>query len=143
MVVAKTTFSAPASRIIQLLPLLQTSCRELLAVSPRVYHGVYPDTNAVCPLPGRPSSFRESLCGLVHWAVLADSIIEPPLLRVWNGTTTTTTKRSLATPTMPKRYFCEFCEKSFQDTPLARKRHLQGAGHQRNRRMHYDSFKCE
>ncbi|CAI8017484.1 Zinc finger CCCH domain-containing protein 3 [Geodia barretti] len=44
---------------------------------------------------------------------------------------------------MPKRYQCEFCHKSFQDTPVARRRHLKGAGHQRNRRLHYESFSNE
>ena len=44
---------------------------------------------------------------------------------------------------MPKRYQCEFCHKSFQDTPVARRRHLKGAGHQRNRRLHYESFSSE
>ena len=41
---------------------------------------------------------------------------------------------------MPKRYYCDYCKKSFQDNPQSRKRHLNGIGHKRNRRMHYDSM---
>ena len=41
---------------------------------------------------------------------------------------------------MPKRYFCDYCKKSFQDNPQSRKRHLNGVGHKRNRKMHYDSM---
>ncbi|CAA6668927.1 unnamed protein product [Spirodela intermedia] len=29
------------------------------------------------------------------------------------------------------KYYCDYCDKQFQDTPLARKRHLEGAQHQR------------
>ena len=41
---------------------------------------------------------------------------------------------------MPKRYYCDYCKKSFPDNPQSRKRHLNGIGHKRNRRMHYDSM---
>ena len=40
---------------------------------------------------------------------------------------------------MPKRYYCEFCQKSFQDTVKSRKNHLKGFSHQRNRKAYYDS----
>ncbi|XP_077219250.1 C2H2 and C2HC zinc fingers superfamily protein isoform X3 [Tasmannia lanceolata] len=39
------------------------------------------------------------------------------------------------------KYYCDFCDKQFQDTPSARKRHLQGIQHQRARTLWYDSFK--
>ncbi|KAL8170387.1 hypothetical protein V2J09_022191 [Rumex salicifolius] len=39
------------------------------------------------------------------------------------------------------KYHCDYCDKEFQDTPAARKRHLQGIQHQRNRALWYDSFK--
>lgn len=40
---------------------------------------------------------------------------------------------------MPKRYFCEYCWKSFQDTLLNRKKHLKGGSHQRNKRQYYEA----
>ncbi|KAG6504961.1 hypothetical protein ZIOFF_037309 [Zingiber officinale] len=39
------------------------------------------------------------------------------------------------------KYHCDYCDKQFQDTPGARKRHLQGLSHQRARALWYDSFK--
>ncbi|WOL15970.1 zinc finger CCCH domain-containing protein 3 isoform X1 [Canna indica] len=39
------------------------------------------------------------------------------------------------------KYYCDYCDKQFQDTPAARKRHLQGLHHQRARALWYDSFK--
>ncbi|XP_072979303.1 zinc finger CCCH domain-containing protein 3 [Typha angustifolia] len=39
------------------------------------------------------------------------------------------------------KYYCDYCEKQFQDTPSARKRHLQGIHHQRARALWYDSHK--
>eukprot|EP00128_Syssomonas_multiformis_P005674 Colp12_sorted_trinity150504_noHs@26176 len=42
---------------------------------------------------------------------------------------------------MGKRYFCDYCNKSFMDNPLARKRHLESANHQLQVKLHYDSFK--
>ena len=44
---------------------------------------------------------------------------------------------------MPKRYHCDYCNKSFQDTPRNRKKHLSGAFHQRMRKYHYDSISNE
>ncbi|CAO2832500.1 unnamed protein product [Amaranthus hypochondriacus] len=38
------------------------------------------------------------------------------------------------------KYYCDYCDKEFQDTPAARKRHLQGLQHQRNRKLWYDSL---
>ncbi|KAK9136612.1 hypothetical protein Sjap_007206 [Stephania japonica] len=38
------------------------------------------------------------------------------------------------------KYYCDYCEKQFQDTPAARKRHLQGVQHQRARALWYDSL---
>ena len=42
---------------------------------------------------------------------------------------------------MGKRYYCDFCDRSFADTSQARKKHIHGVQHQRNRKLHYDSFK--
>ncbi|THU43831.1 hypothetical protein C4D60_Mb02t00950 [Musa balbisiana] len=39
------------------------------------------------------------------------------------------------------KYYCDYCDKQFQDTPAARKRHLQGLHHHRARALWYDSFK--
>ncbi|XP_010938179.1 zinc finger CCCH domain-containing protein 3 isoform X3 [Elaeis guineensis] len=39
------------------------------------------------------------------------------------------------------KYYCDYCDKQFQDTPSARKRHLQGIQHQRARALWYDSLK--
>ncbi|GAB2299204.1 hypothetical protein Dimus_033276 [Dionaea muscipula] len=38
------------------------------------------------------------------------------------------------------KYYCDYCDKEFQDTIAARKRHLQGIQHQRNRALWYDSI---
>ncbi|XP_049935776.1 zinc finger CCCH domain-containing protein 3 [Nymphaea colorata] len=38
------------------------------------------------------------------------------------------------------KYYCDYCDKQFQDTPSARKRHLQGLQHQRVRALWYDSL---
>ncbi|XP_057963094.1 zinc finger CCCH domain-containing protein 3 isoform X1 [Malania oleifera] len=39
------------------------------------------------------------------------------------------------------KYYCDYCDKQFQDTPSARKRHLQGLQHQRSKALWFDSFK--
>ncbi|KAH0448801.1 hypothetical protein IEQ34_022601 [Dendrobium chrysotoxum] len=39
------------------------------------------------------------------------------------------------------KYYCDYCDKQFQDTPAARKRHLSGVQHQRNRALWFDSVK--
>jgi U11/U12 small nuclear ribonucleoprotein 20 kDa protein len=39
------------------------------------------------------------------------------------------------------KYYCDYCEKQFQDTPAARKRHVQGAQHQRARAAWYDAIR--
>uniref|UniRef100_A0A0D6QRL1 C3H1-type domain-containing protein n=1 Tax=Araucaria cunninghamii TaxID=56994 RepID=A0A0D6QRL1_ARACU len=39
-----------------------------------------------------------------------------------------------------QKYYCDYCDKQFQDTPSARKRHLQGLQHQRAKKLWYDSF---
>lgn len=39
------------------------------------------------------------------------------------------------------KYDCEYCDKQFQDTPYARKRHLQSLQHLRAKAQWYDSFK--
>ncbi|KAK9139111.1 hypothetical protein Scep_008792 [Stephania cephalantha] len=38
------------------------------------------------------------------------------------------------------KYYCDYCEKQFQDTPSARKRHIQGLHHQRARALWYHSL---
>ncbi|XP_020913255.1 zinc finger matrin-type protein 5 [Exaiptasia diaphana] len=42
---------------------------------------------------------------------------------------------------MGKRYHCDFCDKTFAYSSQNRKKHEQGVHHQRNRKLHYDSFK--
>ncbi|KAL5016327.1 hypothetical protein ScPMuIL_005916 [Solemya velum] len=42
---------------------------------------------------------------------------------------------------MGKRYYCDYCDKSFADTANSRKNHLKGVHHQRMRKLHYDSFR--
>ncbi|KAL7157596.1 hypothetical protein ABFS83_02G087600 [Erythranthe nasuta] len=39
------------------------------------------------------------------------------------------------------KYVCDYCDKQFQDTPGARRRHLQGVAHQRAKALWYDSFR--
>ncbi|CAK9328445.1 unnamed protein product [Citrullus colocynthis] len=38
------------------------------------------------------------------------------------------------------KYYCDYCEKQFQDTPFARKRHLQSVSHQKAKALWFDSF---
>lgn len=42
---------------------------------------------------------------------------------------------------MGKRYYCDYCDRNFADSPINRKKHVNGIQHQRNRKLHYDSFK--
>lgn len=42
---------------------------------------------------------------------------------------------------MGKRYYCEYCDRHFADSPGNRRKHINGIQHKRNRKMHYDSFK--
>ncbi|XP_054277210.1 zinc finger matrin-type protein 5-like [Macrosteles quadrilineatus] len=42
---------------------------------------------------------------------------------------------------MGKRYFCDYCDKTFIDDPESRRKHIQGIGHIRNRNNHYKKFK--
>ncbi|XP_009760658.1 zinc finger CCCH domain-containing protein 3-like isoform X1 [Nicotiana tabacum] len=39
------------------------------------------------------------------------------------------------------KYYCDYCDKEFQDTAAARKRHLQGVQHQRAKALWYDSLR--
>ncbi|KAG9459882.1 hypothetical protein H6P81_004390 [Aristolochia fimbriata] len=39
------------------------------------------------------------------------------------------------------KYYCDYCDKQFQDTPAARKRHIEGIQHQRAKALWYDSLK--
>ncbi|KAI9071401.1 hypothetical protein K1719_046645 [Acacia pycnantha] len=41
------------------------------------------------------------------------------------------------------KYYCDYCDKHIQDTPTARKRHLQGIQHLRSKALWYDSFKFQ
>ncbi|GJP35071.1 hypothetical protein CLOM_g19534 [Closterium sp. NIES-68] len=41
---------------------------------------------------------------------------------------------------MPLKYYCDFCDKSFLDSPAARRRHVRGASHQRIRTQWYATF---
>ncbi|TKY52340.1 Zinc finger CCCH domain-containing protein 3 [Spatholobus suberectus] len=40
-----------------------------------------------------------------------------------------------------RKYYCDYCDKQFQDTPADRKRHVQGIQHQQAKARWYDSFK--
>ncbi|AES61488.1 putative transcription factor C3H family [Medicago truncatula] len=42
-----------------------------------------------------------------------------------------------------KKYYCEYCDKQFQDTHLDRKRHSAGIQHKQAKSRWYDSFKPE
>lgn len=39
------------------------------------------------------------------------------------------------------KYYCEYCNRKFNDTPSARQKHLQSKNHLRLRSLWYDSFK--
>ncbi|XP_074348322.1 zinc finger CCCH domain-containing protein 3 isoform X1 [Apium graveolens] len=39
------------------------------------------------------------------------------------------------------KYYCDYCDKEFQDTSYARKRHLQGVQHQRSKSLWYHSLR--
>lgn len=42
---------------------------------------------------------------------------------------------------MGKRYYCDYCDRSFVDDLEARKKHLNGSVHMRLKKEHYDSFR--
>ncbi|KAM4809755.1 zinc finger matrin-type protein 5 isoform 2-T2 [Rhinophrynus dorsalis] len=42
---------------------------------------------------------------------------------------------------MGKRYFCDYCDRSFQDNLHNRKKHLSGVQHQRSKKAWYDLFR--
>ncbi|XP_077996239.1 zinc finger matrin-type protein 5-like [Glandiceps talaboti] len=42
---------------------------------------------------------------------------------------------------MGKRYYCDYCDKTFPDNPQNRKKHLNGIQHQLAAKSHYDQFK--
>ncbi|KAH9490995.1 Zinc finger matrin-type protein 5 [Bulinus truncatus] len=44
---------------------------------------------------------------------------------------------------MGKRYYCDYCDKSFADNPTSRKVHLTGNIHLLNKKAHYDLFRDE
>ncbi|XP_065852745.1 zinc finger CCCH domain-containing protein 3 isoform X2 [Euphorbia lathyris] len=39
------------------------------------------------------------------------------------------------------KYYCDYCDKEFQDTPVFRKRHLYSSSHLRAKSLWYNSFK--
>lgn len=41
------------------------------------------------------------------------------------------------------KYYCDYCDKEFQDTAAARRRHLQGVQHQRAKALWYDSLRSK
>ena len=41
---------------------------------------------------------------------------------------------------MGKKYFCDYCDKSFADNPVNRRNHLNGVVHKQMKDMHYRSF---
>ncbi|KAA8584605.1 zinc finger matrin-type protein 5 [Etheostoma spectabile] len=42
---------------------------------------------------------------------------------------------------MGKRYYCDYCDRSFQDNMHNRKKHLNGVQHHRAKKAWYDSFR--
>ncbi|XP_053324549.1 zinc finger matrin-type protein 5 isoform X2 [Spea bombifrons] len=42
---------------------------------------------------------------------------------------------------MGRRYFCDYCDRSFQDNLHNRKKHLNGVQHQRSKKAWYDFFR--
>ncbi|XP_002735854.1 zinc finger matrin-type protein 5-like [Saccoglossus kowalevskii] len=42
---------------------------------------------------------------------------------------------------MGKRYYCDYCDKSFADNPQNRKKHMKGVQHMKVVKDHYDQFK--
>ncbi|XP_076337472.1 zinc finger matrin-type protein 5 isoform X1 [Tachypleus tridentatus] len=42
---------------------------------------------------------------------------------------------------MGKRYYCDYCDRSFPDSADNRKKHIQGVQHQRLCKLHYDAYK--
>ncbi|XP_075424986.1 zinc finger matrin-type protein 5 [Ascaphus truei] len=42
---------------------------------------------------------------------------------------------------MGRRYFCDYCDRSFQDNLHNRKKHLNGVQHQRSKKVWYDLFR--
>ncbi|XP_070572215.1 zinc finger matrin-type protein 5-like [Ptychodera flava] len=42
---------------------------------------------------------------------------------------------------MGKRYYCDYCDKTFPDNAQSRKKHLDGVHHQMKVKAHYDHFK--
>ncbi|KAF5739916.1 hypothetical protein HS088_TW12G01130 [Tripterygium wilfordii] len=39
------------------------------------------------------------------------------------------------------KYYCDYCDKEFQDNPVSRRRHLQSSLHLKAKALWYDSFK--
>ncbi|XP_057792233.1 zinc finger CCCH domain-containing protein 3 [Salvia miltiorrhiza] len=39
------------------------------------------------------------------------------------------------------KYYCDYCDKQFQDTPPSRRRHLNGVAHQRAKALWYDALR--
>lgn len=44
---------------------------------------------------------------------------------------------------MGKKYYCDYCEKSFKEDPNIRKKHIEGLPHQKARIEHYAHFKSK
>lgn len=42
---------------------------------------------------------------------------------------------------MGKRYYCDYCDKTFADNSQNRKKHLNGVVHDRLRKLHYSLFR--
>ncbi|NP_001165293.1 zinc finger, matrin-type 5 S homeolog [Xenopus laevis] len=42
---------------------------------------------------------------------------------------------------MGRRYFCDYCDRSFQDNLHNRKKHLNGVQHQRSKKVWFDTFR--
>ncbi|KAG9303554.1 hypothetical protein G9A89_018450 [Geosiphon pyriformis] len=42
---------------------------------------------------------------------------------------------------MVRKYYCDYCDRSFPDNAEARRKHLDGAQHQTAVKLHYDSYR--
>jgi len=45
-------------------------------------------------------------------------------------------------PVMAPKYYCDYCDKSFVDNSISRRRHLGSVTHRRNVKEHQDAVRC-
>ncbi|XP_057712042.1 zinc finger matrin-type protein 5 isoform X2 [Corythoichthys intestinalis] len=68
------------------------------------------------------------MCACAHWALVGSRHC-------------TCAKGLSAFEDMGKRYFCDYCERSFQDNMHNRKKHVYGVQHQRAKKAWFDHFR--